>query len=54
MSDADRNRLKRFFHERGISISAGIRMVVTEYLRNNVGFVERTYSQQLPAGLVLV
>jgi hypothetical protein len=35
MSDADWNRLKRFFQERGISVSAGIRMVVREYLRNN-------------------
>lgn len=35
MSDADWNRLKHFFQERGISVSAGIRMVVREYLRNN-------------------
>lgn len=35
MSDADWTRLKHFFNERGISVSAGIRMVVREYLRNN-------------------
>ena len=35
MSDADWNRLKHFFGERGISVSAGIRMIVREHLRNH-------------------
>jgi len=35
MSDPDWNRLRHFFGERGISVSAGIRMIVREHLRNN-------------------
>lgn len=35
MSDADWNRLKHFFGERGISVSAGIRIIVREYFRNH-------------------
>ena len=33
ISDADWNELKRHFEARGLTVSAGIRMIVKEYLR---------------------